>query len=77
VKTDTHADKMVRVPEDLYARLSNLSAKTGRSRTRFVRQAIEDLLDDCEDALLAAAAQRETKKSYTLEEAARKLGVAL
>ena len=68
---------MVRVRGDLYARLSHLAEKTGRPRSRFVNQAVEDLLDDVEDELLAAEAKKSTKRTYTLEQAARKLGVAL
>lgn len=43
----------VRVPEDIETRLDRLAKLTGRTKTYYVREAIEDHLDDLEDAYLA------------------------
>ena len=43
----------VRLEEDLEKRLEHLSHETGRSKSYYVKQAIENYLDDREDYLLA------------------------
>ncbi len=43
----------VRVPEELETRLDRLAQLTGRTKTYYVREAIEEHLDDLEDAYLA------------------------
>lgn len=43
----------IRLPEDVEARLKNLSTLTGRSKTYYVTQAIYAYLDDLEDLYLA------------------------
>lgn len=43
----------IRLPDDIEARLSALSARTGRSKTFYVTQAIRDQLEDLEDIYLA------------------------
>ncbi len=43
----------IRLPGDLEARLQNLSAITGRSKTFYVTEAICEHLDDLEDLYLA------------------------
>lgn len=42
----------VRIPEETYARLQDMAAKTGRTATFYIREAIEAHLDDLEDAYL-------------------------
>jgi RHH-type rel operon transcriptional repressor/antitoxin RelB len=42
----------IRLPDDVEARLKNLAAQTGRSKTYYVTQAICDHLDDLEDLYL-------------------------
>ncbi len=44
----------VRLPEDTDSRLAALAAKTGRTKTFYVREAIEAHLEDLEDYYLAA-----------------------
>ena len=39
----------VRLPEDIEARLTELAAKTGRTKTFYVREAILNHLEDLED----------------------------
>jgi RHH-type rel operon transcriptional repressor/antitoxin RelB len=43
----------VRVPAEMEERLTRLSKLTGRSKTFYVREALEEHLDDIEDAYLA------------------------
>jgi len=43
----------IRLPDDVEARLSALSARTGRSKTFYVTQAIREQLEDLEDIYLA------------------------
>jgi RHH-type rel operon transcriptional repressor/antitoxin RelB len=43
----------IRLPHEIEDRLENLSVKTGRSKSFYVREAILDHLDDIEDTYLA------------------------
>ncbi len=43
----------IRLPHEIEDRLENLSLKTGRSKSFYVREAILDHLDDIEDTYLA------------------------
>jgi len=43
----------VRVSEEIETRLDRLAQLTGRTKTYYVREAIEEHLDDLEDAYLA------------------------
>lgn len=62
----------VRLPEELENRLDNLVLKTHRSKSYYIKRAIEDYLNDQEDYLLAAAISeritRGIEKTYTLAE---------
>ena len=43
----------IRLPHEIENRLENLSVKTGRSKSFYVKEAILDHLDDIEDTYLA------------------------
>lgn len=43
----------VRLPEDIERRLSDLARKTGRTKTFYVREAVQAHLEDLEDLYLA------------------------
>ncbi|ACL74300.1 DUF6290 family protein [Thioalkalivibrio sulfidiphilus] len=43
----------VRLPDETYERLQALAARTGRTATYYIREAIEAQLDDLEDIYLA------------------------
>ncbi len=43
----------LRLPEDVAGRLESLAAKTGRSKTFYMIEAIREHLDDLEDLYLA------------------------
>ena len=69
----------IRIDDDLDARLTRLARLTGRSKSFYVKQAIEDQLEDLEDLYLA---QRVTQRIaegrerlIPLEELERELGV--
>lgn len=62
----------VRLPDKLHSRLQALAARTGRTATYYIREAIEEHLDDLEDLYLAETVSRRLKdgksKSRTLDE---------
>ena len=69
----------IRIDPDIDARLERLARLTGRSKSFYVKQAIEDQLEDLEDLYLA---QRVTQRIaegrerlIPLEELERELGV--
>ena len=53
----------VRLPDATYQRLQALAARTGRTATFYIRQAIEEHLEDLEDAYDAEQALIEHRKS--------------
>lgn len=69
----------VRLPEELEARLDALARRTGRTKAFYVRQALEQQLEDLEDyydAVQASRRVRESKeKTYTLDEVVKNLGL--
>jgi RHH-type rel operon transcriptional repressor/antitoxin RelB len=68
----------VRLPDETYERLQRLAARTGRTATYYIREALEEKLQDMEDLYLAEeitrARSRGASKTYTLEELGRELG---
>ncbi len=70
----------VRLPDEIFARLQALSARTGRTATYYIREAIEEHLDDLEDIYLAEQVleriNRGEEKVYSLDEVERRLGLA-
>ena len=69
----------IRLPEKIEKRLGRLSAKTGRSKTYYVTEAIIEHLDDLEDSYLAAKRLEDVMKgksrTFTLDEVRDKLGL--
>jgi len=67
----------VRIPDETYARLQDMAAKTGRTATFYIREAIEAHLDDLEDIYMAERAldelQQGKARTYSLEELKREL----
>lgn len=70
----------VQLPDDLSARLTTLSKSTKRTKSFFIREALERSIEDLEDAYLAESAYENFIKSgvpsKTLEEVASALGLA-
>ena len=69
-----------RVNEVLDARLGPLAQLTGRTKTFYVHQAVESLIEDLEDAYIAdyvmARVNDDTERTYDLEEIERDIGLA-
>ena len=57
----------VRLPEDIEARLADLAAKTGRTKTFYAREAILEYIDDMEDKYLAINRLENPGKRWTLD----------
>ena len=70
----------VRIPDETYERLQALAAQTGRTATYYIREAIEEHLEDLEDIYLAEQTlervRRGEERTYTLDEVERDLGLA-
>lgn len=58
----------IRLPDDIEARLAELAAKTGRTKTFYVREAILEHLDEMEDKYLALSRLEKPGKRWTLDE---------
>jgi RHH-type rel operon transcriptional repressor/antitoxin RelB len=69
----------IRLPDDLEARLTALAARTGRSKTFYVTEAICEHLDDLEDLYLAerelARVRAGLSKPVTLDELVAEYGL--
>ena len=69
----------IRLPSDLEARLKNLAAKTGRTKSYYITEAIREHLDDLEDLYLAEQrlADIRSGKTHTvrIEEVMKRYGV--
>lgn len=65
----------IRLNPELEIRLTRLAEKTGRTKTFYAREAIEQHLEDLEDYYLAADAARNPGRSYSSDEAKRELGL--
>jgi RHH-type rel operon transcriptional repressor/antitoxin RelB len=59
----------------LEERLDRLAKKTGRTKTFFAREAIEQHLEDLEDYYLALEAVKNPGRVYTADEAKHELGI--
>lgn len=70
----------VRIPDETYERLKALAVRTGRSATYYIREAIEEHLDDLEDIYEAEQVlerlRRGGERTYSMEEVERELGLA-
>lgn len=65
----------VRISKELDDRLKNLADKTSRSKSYYVKMAIEQLLEDQEDYLVALAAYEKKGKRYSAKEVEKILGL--
>lgn len=65
----------IRLPESIEARLNQLAAETGRTKTALAREAIAEYIDDLEDYYLAEARARKNRKTIPLEDVERTLGL--
>ena len=58
----------VRLPPEIEQRIADLSARTGRTKTFYVEQAILEHLDELEDEYLALHRLENPAKRWTLDE---------
>ena len=58
----------VRLPPEIEQRIADLSARTGRTKTFYVEQAILEHLDELEDEYLALHRLENPTKHWTLDE---------
>ncbi|MBN9133942.1 MAG: ribbon-helix-helix protein, CopG family [Nitrosospira multiformis] len=69
----------IRLPSDLEARLKNLAAKTGRTKSYYITEAIREHLDDLEDVYLAEQRLADIRSGKTraarIEEVTKRYGV--
>jgi len=65
----------IRLKPEMEERLAKLAERTGRTKTFYAREAIEQHLEDLEDYYLAAHALEKTKRTFTPDEAKRELGL--
>jgi len=66
----------VRVPKDVEERIEELAKLTHRSKSFYIREALNAYLEDLEDYYISLErlAQKDAKR-YTIEEAKEKLGL--
>ena len=69
----------IRLTKDEEARLNALAARTGRTKSFYVRTALREYLEDLEDAFAADSAMRELeasgRKTVPLSEVVADLGI--
>lgn len=65
----------IRLKPNLEKRLAALAEKTGRTKTFYAREAIEQHLEDLEDYYLAAESARNPGRIYSSKEIKRELGL--
>lgn len=67
----------VRLPDDLQQRLDHLALQTGRAKSFYVKEALQNYLEDLEDLLLANAVLERVRsgkeKTYSLEDVENEL----
>ncbi|MEX2534352.1 MAG: ribbon-helix-helix domain-containing protein [Trueperaceae bacterium] len=65
----------VRLEPELEARLNELAEATGRSKSHYVRQAIEEFLEDRGDNLMAISLLEKNEPTVGIDELRRELGI--
>lgn len=65
----------VRLDPELEARLNELAETTGRSKSHYVRQAIEEFLEDRADYLLALSLLEKNEPTIGIDKLRRELGL--
>lgn len=70
----------IRLSDDIQTRLDILAKRTGRTKSFYVREAIDRYLEDIEDAYMADTVLQRIRngkeKVYTQDEVGKRLGVA-
>ncbi len=63
----------IRLPADIEQRVAELAARTGRTKTFYIKEAILQHLDEMEDKYLALDRLEKPAKRWTLDEMERDL----
>jgi len=59
----------IRLPESLEKRINQLAKKTGRTKSFYVREALQGSIDDLEDRYLALSRlEKPSKKRWSLDD---------
>ena len=58
----------IRLPQEIEARLAELAARTGRTKTFYATEAILEHIDEIEDKYLAISRLENPGKRWTLDE---------
>lgn len=66
----------IRLTPEIEKRLEALAKKTGRSKTYYAREAIQEYLEDLEDYYLAEVRTEKNLPGLSLEEVEKRLGLA-
>ena len=66
----------VRLPQEMEKRLNVLSKKSGRTKSFYIRRALEEHLEEMEDVFLAEERFKTLGKTVSLDELTRELDVA-
>lgn len=65
----------VRLSQELEQKLTLLSNTTGRTKTYYIKKALEEYLEDQEDIMLAIARTKQPDEFYSLQELDKILGL--
>jgi RHH-type rel operon transcriptional repressor/antitoxin RelB len=65
----------VRLPKDIERRLAELAARTGRTKTFYVREAVLEYLDEMEERYISIERLERPAKRRTLDEMEQDLDV--
>lgn len=65
----------VRLPKELEIKLERVADATHRSKSYYIRKALEQYLEDREDYLLAIARLEEKNPNISLEKALKEIGL--
>ena len=66
----------LRLPEEVFDRLTSLAKKTRRSKSSFIQEMIEESLDDLEDGYIALERLNQKNARYlSTEELEKELGL--
>lgn len=64
----------LKVPEEMYNRLATLALKTHRTKSFYIREALNSYLEDLEDTYLALERLEKPGKIYSMTEVVKELG---
>jgi len=68
----------IRIPDDINRRLTDLAESTGRTKAYYIKEALNEYLDDLEDIYLAQKRIEDLRAgrsdTYSLEDVGRELG---